>query len=409
MPKEPLFNQIKLLLKWRFIILIIAFINSVILARWLEKEERGALALWMNIIALFTFISSLGIPEASVYFINNLDDKKQTGPLFFTLLLIQYFILTIVIIIVIQHNNINISYLLSFLISYSLITITNFKHLFLTSNSKNLYSKICTTEVVCYSIITLIFSIYFEGKAYIALKGYFLSNILTLIIALVLFNYYFKPKFALYRNLRIIKNSLKKGLSFFFIGIGGFATERTIIFIINYKLGALALANYTIANSISKPLNTALQQICIGVYSTFCETNSKAQHAGNIKSFQKLVKTYYLLGPLIICLFSCGCYFGLSYIYGEKYENLEYIAIILIFNAFLVGLISVYVNYLAAAGKMKFGVIQTYLSVIIFILVILVIHNYIGLLTLAITLSVSNLIGLLYIKKRFNYVLFQSC
>ncbi|MBL7771875.1 MAG: polysaccharide biosynthesis C-terminal domain-containing protein [Chitinophagaceae bacterium] len=226
---------------------IISFVSSVILARWLGKEAQGEVTLYNTALSFLILVTTLGVPAALVYFLSSHQLRKQQ--FFFILSLTTTVAMVIAILLLLNNWFVFPEFFPSFfnehplwllvLLLHSLIAITQQITIAILQVERH-FIRQSIIQILGNSLYLItLWALYFSDAQPIFawVIAAMIANIVLQL--LIMYKHLWSKQREYLRMEKIPKNSLK-----IFLGFGLLAFVTNLIQFMNYKMDVWFLNHY---------------------------------------------------------------------------------------------------------------------------------------------------------------------
>lgn len=360
------------------------FLLSIIIVRFISKEEYGLLTYAMSIILFLSPFKGLGLNHSLLRFGSIANNPKDKKTLYYYALkygLYGSILLVIIILSISKLLVINKPQSLNYLVLLSFGLLTSFPYLLILSKFRIFEkNKEFSKTQIYYSLISLVII------GFLTYKYAAYGNVLgTLIVPIIIFILFTKENYIeIYKKFETISFDFNKNKEIYkyaiFVGFGAIASQFAVLsdnlIIGNLINDPVELATYKVGSLI--PMNLIFIPI------VFFTTDFV--HLAKNYLDSKLLKTYYynylkIFIPITIAIVAFILFFSKYFIpllFGEEYK-----ASIEIINILAIGLIALFLlriplgNTLSAIGKANWNTYNSFFMVIVNIaLTIPFIKNY---------------------------------
>jgi O-antigen/teichoic acid export membrane protein len=311
--------------------IVIAFIQGIIIARYLLPEGRGIIAIYLAVINMLLPLSELGIKQSSSYFLSKMKYEVEKIVNTQTITLIISSILTIIILFIIYYfKELDNIFILSFIFfAIPLRIYISFTTAYGLSNRE--INKINIIQFILI-ISDFIFVVLFFMLLNLDVEYYFLSYFLSSLFASIYTFIWLKNKYQIsfkidlkkYKNesLEIVKKGITYALPLFVIGLNYSVDLLILDFYVDKSLLGIYAVGVTLAVLIWQ-LPTILNLL---IFSYSVSTKDEKQFSINLWNKSKLLML--ILIPITIILtfvlkYLIPLLYGVSFI--ESYEVIVYL------------------------------------------------------------------------------------
>ncbi|OHT22615.1 lipopolysaccharide biosynthesis protein [Providencia manganoxydans] len=376
----------------------LGFLLNVILARTLTINEYGYITLLFSFVAIIYTVFDFGFNTTQVVEFNKSEHKDKTLGKIFKLYKKYFTFLAIITIIVVFALNLIYKFSALEIISITLgvISFLLFRYQLSIYQSQGLWKKYSALNILnnLLKLVAILGFIIFSSSLdkniyHEVLKGYILYTIVTIIIVL----FHFKENNSLpYDNApgfakKFFKMSYPIGLSNILV----IMTMRADYFIVEHYLGTSSLGIYAAANSLA----LVFPLITTSILNVFLKYSSESN-----KDFLNFIIQKQLRLIKFIPLFIIIGYFFSKKIF-EVIFGLEYLSASNIFSILLIayvgGIIFIPLESYFYSHKPKKILILKIIQMLTAIILEIILINSIGLIGIPIAITISRLVGWIYI------------
>lgn len=346
--KSPVYRDFANILSGRVISVLAGIVQSVVLARFLDVEVRGTLALMLASCSFLALIASFGIPEALIGHVNRYRENSRLFVYVTSLSLVLFLTPALVAVPYIFQDFVALADLrrIDFTVATGVscaYVVTTFIRMYLLSSALfvrfNLSSVI---ESLLFSAFVIFYSYYLEHQYTEDLL--ILFGVASLISGLSVYNL-FQPK--KYNKTHIqISELFNVSKDFYLTGILSFLSSRFPIFVLATFSTADELAFFVVANTIPNLVVGAYTHIGAVLYTRISSKNKDYKIATLKKILVKLIALS-IIASLTMALFSkeiMTLIFGLNYVSASSYFQ------VLIFVSLFSGGLQLAYNILSGKG-----------------------------------------------------------
>ena len=376
-----------------FIAKICAFLGSLFIIRILPENEFGTLSIVASVFAIFMPFSGFGSQQSLLRFGSISDDLAEKKTLaqyllkqgFIYQLLLSGLFLVVSLFFINKYEDIFYIFLLFTIRLIGFYFLNHIQSEFRIFGNNQGFARITNTVNILGVLLLLLLSYYF------GLKGYLMAIAVTPFIAL----FWFKKEYLISAKENF--NFKKKEIWSYGLHAAGTALLSDTLFsadvlLLSFLMNENAVANYKVAILI--PANITFLAL------TFMQSDFPvlAKNFRNGNFLTSYIANYYKLFipvVLLICLF--GFIFKteiLALFFSARYEDNSWVFVILLTGFSLNMLLrNLYGNLLSAVGMMKMNTAVSVLTLIMLVLFSFIFVNRFGIEGMAISLSLSMLIG----------------
>ena len=376
-----------------FIAKICAFLGSLFIIRILPENEFGTLSIVASVFAIFMPFSGFGSQQSLLRFGSISDDLAEKKTLaqyllkqgFIYQLLLSGLFLVASLFFINKYEDIFYIFLLFTIRLIGFYFLNHIQSEFRIFGNNQGFARITNTVNILGVLLLLLLSYYF------GLKGYLIAIAVTPFIAL----FWFKKEYLISAKENF--NFKKKEIWSYGLHAAGTALLSDTLFsadvlLLSFLMNENAVANYKVAILI--PANITFLAL------TFMQSDFPvlAKNFRNRNFLTSYIANYYKLFipvVLLICLF--GFIFKteiLALFFSARYEDNSWVFVILLTGFSLNMLLrNLYGNLLSAVGMMKMNTAVSVLTLIMLVLFSFIFVNRFGIEGMAISLSLSMLIG----------------
>lgn len=307
----------------KLISISIAFLQGIIIARYLLPEGRGIIAIYLAVINMLLPLSELGIKQSSSYFLSKMKYKieKIVNTQTITLIISSFLTIILLFLIFTFRELDNPIILLFIFLAIPLRIYISFTTAYGLSNREiNKINIIQFILIITDFIFVCIFFILLSLKVEYYFLSYFLASLCAAIYTYIwLKNKYkitFKLNFNEYKkeSLNIVKKGITYALPLFIIGLNYSLDLLILDFYVNKKLIGIYAVGVSLAVLIWQ-LPTILSLL---IFSYSVSTKDEKQFSLNLWNKSKLLML--ILIPIAIIL-TYILKFVIPIIYGEAFTN----------------------------------------------------------------------------------------
>jgi O-antigen/teichoic acid export membrane protein len=162
-------------------------------------------------------------------------------------------------------------------------------------------------------------------------------------------------------NRAIFLNTIKPGLNFFIIGIGGFLTGRLNTIFLQEFHTSKSVGLYTVAIAIPNIIAMIPAQIAVVLYPRIsnCKDRPTAIAFGI-----KILRLSFVMLIILVSFFILISDLIINYFYGNEYTTTYFAVKILVLSSLFTGINSIIINILAGMGNSKYGLYNTIVIII---------------------------------------------
>ena len=393
--------------------LLLGIINSVLLARFLGVEGKGALAILLAFIALFTVFLNIGLPSAVTYFISN--KKFQINKIFYTGIILVVLLSILFVMILLFNNNIIKSFLipshfqvLKFEIILGLLFFFKFFNSFIRAiflgiqiiiklNKIDIVFQILSTAVY----VVLFYALIVENNTSVFERLFFLLLIQLIILILnsitnlLILIREDKMRFGLeILNKSEIKFFLSWGGIAYFANFFQFLCYRLDFWFVEFYSGLEALGIYSLSVNLIQIFWLLPNSISVVLFPYLSEKNNTKLKEEKTLILGRIIFTMLAFIGTIALITSSLL---ITFFYGKDFASSSSVFNILLISSVPYGLITVYSSFLAANGMQIKNMRASFLGLIsTIILDVLMIPKY-GIIGAAFASSISYFLTSIYV------------
>jgi len=346
----------------RSVVIIVSMVTGIIFARVLGPEGKGQLAIIILNVSLLTLLTNFGTPESSIYFIGQ--NKFSNEQILFSLLSYSLIAFVVVFLINLLLFKLNINflyrgfselelYLSLFMIAPEVLN-TQIRHFLLGKKEILLYNILAIVSAGFLLVAIGLLILFNQFSIIMIYVSYLIVFFLNLLLSLFIVKRFVQwTQFFSSFNFIIIIENLKKGISYFLTGMGGFWSQRLNFLIINGFLGKYELGLYSVALTLPTMISNIPNQIGLILYPYIASQEKQLDKDKFTSSIVKFSVT--LMFFLIVPLFFIGGTV-LEFIYGGQYSNLGLTLSILLCAMVFDGIGNILFNHFAGNGMPVYGV-----------------------------------------------------
>ena len=395
---KHLFNS----LFWKGLNILSSMVTGILLARFLSISDRGEYVIFISVIALYSVIINLGIPESLVYLLQK--DKKNSSFYLKIGLLVPVLVLVLVILIYyfFKSFEINIFYfdnesflyltlLCVLLVAYNIL----FRHIILKENRIPLYNFLSSFELILIPFILFIFYKLDKFTLYNIILIFISISVLSFLIHIFFTRKSIKELLS-HNETQFTITNIRKLFAFafplFFLGISGIFSTRLNLFLLEYFHDFKNVGYYSVAMILPNLILVIPNQVSVLLYPVASSINNDDQLTSYgidiLKSIIFFLFFFILASSLVIP-------YIIPAFYGEKYIVVIPTIYIIIVGVFFGGINAVLMNLLISKGLPKvllYNAIITITGIFIFSFLVHY-YSYIG---TALTYTIVSLICCAY-------------
>ena len=384
------------ILSGRVISIVISFFTGVILARYLDLEDRGLLSLYLYTIGFVVLILNAGISESSIYLLNSghLDKhliiKNQVFYLFNIAILftiVAFFLKPLLA----SINTTDFYCMIPIVIMMLFNSL--FRHYLLSDKRIGDFTTSVIIENVGYLVLVYSTAFFHFSFIFILLSNLASQIFVFLFLILKLKNKLPKPRLPVI-NFLYIKESYAFGLHMFFTGLGGFGLQRIGFYILNYFSGTRSVGLYTVASTLPTIYENLPQQISTIAYTYVAGENDVNVRKRIAVVIVKLVLYCVVIAALPIFLYADQI---VVLIFGNEFGGLGMLTSLLTVGTIFSGLSGIFYNFLAGIGKPKYGTYLTIINLSVTLMTSLFFISFFGLIGAACAKLISSVVSATYI------------
>lgn len=392
MNKKVLKNEYFVSVSVKIMLVLLSFINSMIINRYLGTYDKGIYAYILNFSNILNLILGLGIGQSYIFFKRKYGEEiKQKFVNIFWFQLFLYVFVLIIINIFTNNYIINVAIIISILIEFNSQVI--FVSLIYNVNYRNIISLIST---LFYTIILLVIYFRFNKNLNIAILSIFLRYAFDSVYSIV--------KFKLLPNtLKIDFMLIKEILKF-----SMFPMLASLMIIFNYSIDTIILKIFVNYDSIGiYSLGVTLAGMIWIIPDAFKDVLfNKTAKDDSILEIKFAIKANVCLCVIIIIGFWIFGRSFISFVYGKDFVNAYNVSLILFFGCIPMIFFKLINTLYISIGKQQFTFFVLLISVlsnIVFNFITIPFWNIEGsALSSVISYSICGIIFLVSFKHKYN-------
>ncbi len=371
----------------KFFLVIIKFLTSIVLAKFLGPTGKGVTFAFQSISGIINNFSNFGIDDSIIY--NNNKKLISNNSLFFLcifyqiLLSIVSFIFLVIIIYLLPNLFLELKqFYFQIFLYLPLLAGETLTHSCLKSLKRfkifNILSLISRFNLLIFLFVIL----YFQSEIFIAINVFVVIALVNLVISYLVLYVVIRPKIEL--NISRYFFLLKYGTKVHFGTVLTESEHKLDIYFVLYLLGAYELGIYSIALAIGS-LAIYLPNSITTILFPYTSKNEIRNNNLTMFAFINL-----LIIQLIFFVFVI--FFGeilISFFYGIDFLPAYFILLFLIPAFFFDSLNRILLNFFKSNNKMFFPNLSAFISLIINIILLIYFVPIYGLVGAALSTSIS--------------------
>ena len=336
-------------------ILLLNFVIVVLSTRLWGTDGRGAIALFVANVGLITSVSNIFTGSSVAYYLSKWGLSKLTFQAY-----LWVFLIAAILGVVFHIYDKETPSLLLFFVAVLVGFTTFHSYVFIGNQRIGYYNLITIIQPVFQTGAMLLFFYYVERSYFAFFYGMIVSYVLVFIISLFL-NGKTDEIISWRLDKSVIKETFLFGWQIELSNFLQFFNYRLSFYFLNYYIGASTLGVFSVGVTISEAIWIVSRSIALVQYSNVLkqgDTKESFHETGITARLSLFISLFCLI--LVLCLPKQV----FSFVFGEGFEGVKQVILLLSPGTLAIAVSNVYGNYFSAIGKAKILILKSAIGVI---------------------------------------------
>lgn len=335
-------------------ILLLNFTLVVLSTRLWGTDGRGSIAIFLANLSLIASVTNIFTGSSVSYFLSKYGLSK---------LILQAYLWVFIVVVLFgagfRFYDQSAPAILLFIVANLAGFIAFHSSIFIGSQRIGYYNLITVIQPVFQLSATLLFYYFIEKSYFAYFYGMILSYTLVFIICRILTGKT-QDKVSFQLDKPVIKNTFWYGLQVELSGFLQFFNYRLSYYFLNYFLGTASVGVFSVGVSLSESIWIVSRSISLVQYSNVVKQGDTDDSRKETRTTAK-----YSLFISLFCLIIAICLPKqlFSYVFGEGFEGVKQVLILLSPGILAMAVSNVYGNYFSAIGKVKILILKSAVGV----------------------------------------------